>query len=147
MKRYLKLLIPCIIAIIILTLIYSYVNQNKYETYHTVLKELEQKGFTATAENSEKDILFGERKWVKLNSVEHIAIYIYEDQSSMEADAECIGENGSPYKTSSTTQFISWVSSPHFYKQSNIIALYVGDDPKIIHSLEAIFGMQFAGQS
>ena len=39
-----------------------------------------------------------------------------------------------------------WVATPHFYKASGLIVLYVGDNTAVIDVLEAALGPQFAGR-
>lgn len=146
MKLNFNTLKASVIILILLTLIYIFVKPDKYDSYYDTMKVLEEKGFIITTEDTHKDILFGERKWLTLNQTENIAIYIYEDHLAMEADAACIDINGSPYSTPNNIKFISWSTKPHFFKGSNIIALYGGNNPEIIHCLEDIFGKQFAGR-
>jgi hypothetical protein len=38
------------------------------------------------------------------------------------------------------------VLPPHFYKASNLIVLYAGDNQAVIDVLETVLGLQFAGQ-
>jgi hypothetical protein len=38
-----------------------------------------------------------------------------------------------------------WVATPHFYKTTEVIVLYVGDDLTVLRGLESVVGRQFAG--
>lgn len=122
-------------------------DDNRYGTYHKVIKELKQDGFSVTESDTKKDILEGERKWLTINQTENIAIYIYGNNQLMEEDAGRLSKEGSKYNTGKQATFISWSNVPHFYKKGNLIVLYVGEDLEIINSLEEILGLPFAGYS
>lgn len=113
--------------------------------YEDFITQLEEMDFSVTAEDTDKDILQGERRWLTVNETEHIAVYLYESRSTMEKDASFIDEGGTGYHNGNDSVEISWVSYPHFYKDENIIVLYVGEDPGIIKALDEILGAQFAG--
>ncbi|MFH5834734.1 hypothetical protein ACHAL6_01495 [Proteiniclasticum sp. C24MP] len=118
------------------------VPETAYEEFMTQLEEMD---FSVTAENTDKDILQGERRWLTVNETEHITVYLYESESSMEKDASFIDEGGTGYHNGNNSVEISWVSYPHFYKTDNLIVLYVGENTELIHALEDILGDQFAG--
>ena len=39
----------------------------------------------------------------------------------------------------------AWVSTPHFYRSGEIIAVYVGTSQELPSLLESVLGPQFAG--
>lgn len=133
-----------ILAIALIT-IYNKYESKSYNTYDMFIAELQNSGFTVDIQDESKDILAGERKWLTVNEKEHISIYIYQNVKKMEDDADCISIDGCSYEGFMRKVFISWVSYPHFYKMDNIIVLYVGEERRIIDTLEAICGEQFAG--
>jgi len=65
--------------------------------------------------------------------------------SEIPEDASYIDSGGSSYSNGKLSVNISWASFPHFFKNENIIVLYVGEDSSIIEALEDIMGEQFAG--
>lgn len=113
--------------------------------YNDLITNLEKADFNVIAEDVEKDILQGQRKWLTINENENISVYLYESSEKMEEDASYIHEGGSSYSNGKNDVEISWVSLPHFFKKDNIIVLYVGENPEIINALKEIVGSQFAG--
>src|SRR5690606_7822658 len=43
------------------------------------------------------------------------------------------------------TTIVEWVDTPHFYRQENVIVLYVGSDPATLALLQAVIDAPFAG--
>ena len=115
------------------------------DAYVDFMTQLEEMDFSVTAEDTDKDILQGERRWLTVNETEHITVYLYESGSSMEKDASFLDEGGTGYHNGKDSVEISWVSYPHFFKTENLIVLYVGEDEEILHALEDILGEPFAG--
>lgn len=113
--------------------------------YENFLSELGNNGYQVKVENVGKDILAGERKWLTVNDKEYISVYLYDSSVLMEEDARRISPDGCTYGERFRETKISWVSKPHFYKQTNMIVLYVGENKDIVNDLEQLFGKQFAG--
>lgn len=101
--------------------------------------------FNVTEEDVDEDILQGQRKWLTINENENISVYLYESSEKMEEDASYIHEGGTSYNNGKNATEISWISYPHFFKDDNIIVLYVGEDLEIINALKKIVSLQFAG--
>jgi hypothetical protein len=80
---------------------------------------------------------------------EQLQLFIYEDATAAEADAERISADG--YEIAPTRDgeegpaIIDWPSPPHFYLWDNIIILYVGEDSEILTLLSELLGQPFAG--
>ncbi len=70
-----------------------------------------------------------------------VQVYEYADPAAARADAEQIDPDGHP-----RTVMVSWMAPPHFFRQGNLIVLYVGDDPAVVALLTKLLGPQFAGQ-
>lgn len=115
--------------------------------YGELVSNLKNLGFSVTEEDVDKDILQGQRKWLTINDEENLSVYLYKTSKEMEEDASYINEQGSSYTNGKDNAEISWVSDPHFYKEGNIIVLYVGNNQEVINKLEEIIGSQFAGAS
>jgi hypothetical protein len=113
--------------------------------YNDLITNLEKMDYNVIEEDVEEDILQGQRKWLTINENENISIYLYESSEKMEEDASYIHEGGTSYNNGKNAIEISWVSYPHFFKDDNIIVLYVGEDLEIINALKEIIGLQFAG--
>jgi len=113
--------------------------------YNDLITNLEKMDFHVIEEDVEEDILQGQRKWLTINENENISVYLYESSEKMEEDASYIDEGGTSYNNGKNATEISWVSYPHFFKDDNIIVLYVGEDLEIINALKEIVSLQFAG--
>ncbi len=136
-----------IFLLLILTTIFLFAcsKQISDTAYEDLITNLEKMDFNIAAEDVEKDILQGQRKWLTINENENITVYLYESNEKMEEDASYIDKGGSSYTNGIKNVEISWVSYPHFFKKGNIIVLYVGENPEIINALEGLLGAQFAG--
>jgi hypothetical protein len=72
---------------------------------------------------------------------EDVQVFEYSDAAAAEAEAALVSSSGS---TVGTTK-IQWVGPPHFFRKGRLIALYVGDNGRVLKALEAVLGPQFAG--
>lgn len=70
-----------------------------------------------------------------------VRIYEYRNSQEMELDAEKISKDGCTIGYG----IYEWKAAPHFYKSGNIIVHYLGDDNKIMGTMEKFMGSQFAG--
>lgn len=82
----------------------------------------------------------------------NIQVWEYEDAAAADTEAALISPDGSSIKIpiNNDEQIFkicsyAWIAPPHFYKASNLIVLYVGDNQAVIDALETILGPQFAG--
>ena len=66
--------------------------------------------------------------------------FVYESAGAAAAEAALISEDGQP----SPTARVLWVSTPHFYRQGALIALYVGCAAEIVQALQATVGAPIA---
>ena len=74
-----------------------------------------------------------------------VQVFEYEDAVAADTQAALISPDGFSINNNGQTCAISWVALPHFYKVSNLIVLYVGDNQALIDGLETVLGPQFAG--
>lgn len=65
-----------------------------------------------------------------------VSAFVYSSTSAAAAEAEQITEDAQP----SPTARVSWVSTPHFYRQERLIVLYVGCAPDIVDALDNTVG-------
>ena len=72
-------------------------------------------------------------------------VFKYEDAAAADTEAAFISPDGSSINNNGHICSIEWGASPHFYKMSTLIVLYVGDNQAVIDALETILGPQFAG--
>jgi hypothetical protein len=70
-----------------------------------------------------------------------VQVFEYESVAEAEAEAALIAPDGGSVGTS----MVSWMATPHFYKDGRLIVLYVGDENDVINWLDIIFGSRFAG--
>ncbi len=139
-----RILLPMIL-IGLLVLMFGCQKAVKIDSFNEFVESLEKMGFDVAYEDVDKDILEGNRKWLTLDGDENITLYAYEDNEAMEEDASRLDKKGFTYNNGDMSVHVTWVSFPHFYKKDNLIALYVGENEKIISSLKEIMGSQFSG--
>ncbi len=80
-------------------------------------------------------------KMIKLYG-EDVQVFQYSSAAAMAAQAAPISRDGSAVGT----RKIFWVGPPHFFTKEKLLVLYVGDNDKVLKSLQAALGQQFAGQ-
>ncbi len=81
-----------------------------------------------------------EARILKVNG-EEVQVFEYPYASTADAQAARVSSTGSTVGTS----MISWVNTPHFFKKSGLIVLYVGKNQSILDALKKVLGEQFAG--
>lgn len=135
-----------VLCIIISLLTFAGCNRISYDAYEELVKKLESLGYTIEVENVEENIMLtGRQKRLILNKSESISVYLYQNSDKMEKDASYVSDDGFSYNNGKKGVCVEWVTAPHFFKLGNMIILYVGENPEIIHALEELAGPQFAG--
>lgn len=71
-----------------------------------------------------------------------VQVFQYPDAAATDAQAALISPDGATVGTAK----LQWVGPPHFYKQGQLIVLYVGDDAHVLQALESVLGRPFAGR-
>lgn len=66
--------------------------------------------------------------------------FVYSNAQDAAAEAAAISADGQP----SPSARVTWVSTPHFYRQGALIALYVGCSADIVQALHATVGAPLA---
>src|SRR5262245_7203992 len=66
--------------------------------------------------------------------------FVYQSANAAGAEAALISKDGQP----SPTTRVSWVSTPHFYRQQSMIVLYVGCSTEILNALQKTVGAAIA---
>ena len=139
-----KKMVLSLVLIATAIFIFGCSKKNSDTAYKDLITNLGKMDFSIVAEDVEKDILQGQRKWLTINENENISVYLYESSEKMEEDASYVHKGGSSYSNGKNDVEISWVSLPHFFKKDNIIVLYVGENPEVINALKELLGAQFA---
>jgi hypothetical protein len=80
-------------------------------------------------------------KMIKLYG-EDVQVFQYANTAAADGEAAPISRDGMAVGT----RKIFWVGAPHFFKQGRLLVLYVGNNDKVLRSLEVVLGRQFAGQ-
>ena len=76
---------------------------------------------------------------IRVNDAQ-VNAFVYAAEQDAAAEAASISRDGQP----STTTRVTWVSTPHFYRQDALIVLYVGCTAEIVHALQATLGVPVA---
>ncbi len=110
--------------------------------YVSLIDNLRASGATVSpAGNISQPFFSVEGKTISVNN-EQIQIFEYIDQEAAEEEAKQVSSDGSSVGLS----MILWVDTLHFYKEGNLIVLYIGDDSTTNNTLENLLGTQFAGR-
>ena len=109
--------------------------------YPSLIKSLRALGAGATAlSDVEQPFISIKGVMIKVHG-EDVQVFQFANAAAAEAEAAPISPDG----MSVGTRKIFWVGPQHFFKQGRLLVLYVGDNAKVLRSLEAVLGQQFAG--
>ena len=70
-----------------------------------------------------------------------VQVFAYPSVEMAEADAAKV----SPWGDTIGTTSVLWASPPHFFRDAELLALYVGGDDAVVELLTSVLGPQFAG--
>ena len=113
--------------------------------YISLIDNLREAGATVdTGEVIQQPCFSVDGKAITVNGND-VQVFEYEDAAASDTEAAFISPDGFSISNNGQTCAISWVAPPHFYKASNLIVLYVGDNQDVIDVLETVLGRQFAG--
>lgn len=76
---------------------------------------------------------------------EQIEAYTFATAEGAAGAASGVSADGSKGTGNGIASNILWVATPHFFHESRLIVLYVGDVPELLQLLEMTLGPQFAG--
>jgi hypothetical protein len=106
-----------------------------------LIGELEEEGIAIEQGEKIEQPFFGvEGQILRIEGMD-VQFYAYESAEAARKEADAIAPDGSSVGTS----MVTWVDTPHFYLEDEVIALYVGDDEKVLEALEEALGQQIAG--
>jgi hypothetical protein len=109
--------------------------------YPSLIKSLRALGAGATAAGDVEQPFFSIKgAMIKVHG-EDVQVFQYATAAAADAEAAPISRDGMAVGT----RKIFWVGAPHFYKQGRLLVLYVGNSEKVLKTLEAVLGQQFAG--
>jgi hypothetical protein len=110
--------------------------------YASLIAKLRAEGVSVEpAGEVEQPFLSITGKMIKLHG-EDVQVFQYPSAAQMEAQATPISSDGMAVGT----RKIFWVGPPHFFKKEKLLVLYVGDNDRVLKTLTAALGRQFAGQ-
>jgi hypothetical protein len=110
--------------------------------YSSLVKSLRASGAGATAAGDVDQPFFSIKGVMIKVHGEDVQVFQYANAAAAGAEATPISRDGMAVGT----RKIFWVGAPHFYKQGRLLVLYVGNNDKILKTLEAVLGQQFAGR-
>ena len=114
--------------------------------YISLIDNLREAGATVdTGEVIQQPCFSVDGKAITVNG-SYVQVFEYEDAAASDTEAAFISPDGFSISNNGQTCAISWVAPPNFFKASNLIVLYVGDNQAVIDVLETVLGPQFAGQ-
>lgn len=107
----------------------------------SLIDALQAKGLHVTPGNKVIQPFFSiEGRAYKVNGAD-IQMFEFPEEAGAQSSMAKLNPDGNPPNT-----MIDWVGPPHFYQAGRVVALYVGDDQKIMDALTAILGPQRAGK-
>jgi hypothetical protein len=103
---------------------------NAQQARATVVEEMQLAGFSV-------------KPWLLDVNEEHRRVQVleYPSRAALESDAARVSPDGFRIGAAS----VDWIATPHFYKSSSLIVVYVGCNRPVMALLEGTVGLQFAG--
>src|SRR5438067_411400 len=111
-------------------------------TYSSLIAALRSLGIRAEPAGGVDQPFFSVQANVLRINGEDVQVFDYSDAAAANAEATLVSPDG----TSIGTSNLHWVSPPHFYKRGKIVALYLGENIRVLRALETVLGEQFAGK-
>ena len=74
-----------------------------------------------------------------------IQVYQYDADEDARTDAARFSRDGAWVSSDIGATLINWFATPHLYRMSSLIAVYVGDQDALLTLLETVLGTPFAG--
>lgn len=76
---------------------------------------------------------------------EHVQVYEYDTDADASADAARFSSDGAWVSSDIGATVVNWFATPHLYRASRLIVVYVGDHTPTLDLLTDILGAPFAG--
>ena len=110
--------------------------------YRSLINKLRARGATVeyTREKVSQPFFSVAGRIISVNG-EHIQVFEYAQASAADDDAKRVSADGRSIGTNKP----SWMATPHFYKSSRLIVLYLGANQTTLEVLNSVLGGQFAG--
>ncbi len=143
----------CVLAILSLSLMECHdlstePDENTINGYTDLINYLQKAGLTVEPEGTADPLLpciSAEKTFEMTVNGGKIQVFEFKDKEAADAQAERISPNGTSIINSETACSILFVDTPHFFKNNNLMVLYVGNNTLVINALIEQFGVQFAG--
>ncbi len=151
MKKTVYLGLVILIAIALYVFYRNFSMRNQYvshshggpvKDYVSLIDTLRGKGRKVTPKGSITQPFFSVNGYIISVDEEDVQVFEYASTNEAEKEAQKVSPDGGSVGTS----MMSWVDTPHFYKKERIIVIYIGDNRKILDSLNSAVGQQFAGR-
>lgn len=110
--------------------------------YVSLIKNLGAAGAPVEDEGEVEQPFFAVKGRVIKVHGEHVQVFEYRSAADTDAQAALVSPSGSAVGTMKP----HWMGPPHFYKKARLLVLYIGDNARVLATLEALLGRQFAGQ-
>lgn len=115
--------------------------QNRPANADSVLHALRALGADAKFEQKIRQPFFSVPATILEVDGEGVQVFVFRDAKAALAAAATISPDGRSIGTSHPF----WIAPPHFYRRSNLLVLYLGEDRKLLERLNAVMGAQVAG--
>lgn len=76
---------------------------------------------------------------------ERVQVYEYPADDAAHADAARFSSDGAWVSSDIGATLVNWFATPHLYRASRLMVVYVGDDAPTLELLASILGAPFAG--
>lgn len=110
--------------------------------YASLVESLRATGISVEPEGEVDQPFFSVKGMVMKVRGEDVQVFQYSNAAAADAQAALVLPSGSAVGTTK----LHWLGPPHFYRKGKLLVLYVGDNDRVLRTLEVVLGRQFAGQ-
>ncbi|HEX6087167.1 MAG TPA: hypothetical protein VF266_21740 [Thermoanaerobaculia bacterium] len=105
----------------------------------SLVDDLRAAGLTVTDGGEVEQPFLGTKGRVYSIEGGDLQLYTYPSEAAAQQDAAKISPDGQIEGVQ-----VSWMAQPHFYRSGNVLAIYLGFEPKTLEALQRVLGAPIA---
>jgi hypothetical protein len=110
-----------------------------------LLRRLEQEGLRVEPVGRTRVDFLQDHAYLAKVEGDEVRVFEFKSADAAAGAAQRVSPDGYAYTTSSGGASVNWVAPPHFFLAGRTIVLYLGQRKRILETLSAMLGREFAG--
>lgn len=142
MKVILKIALTTFLILLMVVIYLGCKPENNINNFDDLVSRLESEGLLVELSGEISQEFFSVKGKIIRADNEDLQVFEYSSKAKADEEIKLVSPDGSGIGT----VMVTWIATPHFYRTDTMVILYIGDNEKIISSLNDIIGPQFAGR-